>query len=224
MVLQVMSLAARSPKGSLPKGSIGTDSRKDTDTIRLWENYREQAHMWRALSLLQIPATLIALLFALWIWNTRSITLNVPPRPLPGIYDTNEIPDAEYIESATGLVNLIATYQPAVARRQFIKAREMLKEPLLTKFDSEMMGLELSAIEGTSRTQVYYVDPTKTKVERRQGEVIVSLVGERMKLIAGKELPVVTTKYSILLSTLPRNELNPFGLAVSNIGVENIEK
>src|SRR5690606_41834731 len=62
------------------------DGRSEADTIRLWENYREQALMWRALALLQIPATFIALVFALWIWNTRSITLEVPAKPLPGRY------------------------------------------------------------------------------------------------------------------------------------------
>lgn len=200
------------------------DSKNEADTIRLWENYREQALMWRALSLLQIPATLIAIVFAFWVWSTRSVTLNVPARPLPGVYQAEEIPNEQFIEAATSLINLIATYQPAVARRQFDRARSMLKEPLLSRFDSEMVGLELRAIEGSFRTQIFFVDPSRTKVERRRGEVVVTLIGERLKMIAGREMPTVKTKFEVTLSTLPRNDINPYGIVVTNIHVENIAR
>jgi len=38
-----------------------TAARSKNDTIRLWENYKDQALMWRALSLIQIPTTFIAI-------------------------------------------------------------------------------------------------------------------------------------------------------------------
>src|SRR5690606_19183921 len=113
--------------------------RNETDTIRLWENYRDQALLWRAIALLQIPSTLILTIFAFYLWGSTEITLNVPAKPLPGLYSAFEIPDAEFFNVATSYVNLVATYQPAVARRQFVKAREMLKEPMLEIFDREMM-------------------------------------------------------------------------------------
>lgn len=200
------------------------DGRSEADTIRLWENYREQALMWRALALLQIPATFIALVFALWIWNTRSITLEVPAKPLPGRYLANEIPDAEFVEAATGFINLIATYQPAVARRQFEHARQMLLEPMLSRFDAEMVGVELKAIETTRRTQIFFVDPTSTSIERSDTEVIVSLVGDRLKIVAGKELPPATTKFLVKMTTIPRNDLNPYGIVITDIAFENLER
>ena len=41
-----------------------TAARSQNDTIRLWENYKDQAMMWRALSLIQLPTTFIAIIFA----------------------------------------------------------------------------------------------------------------------------------------------------------------
>ena len=191
--------------------------RSENDTIRLWENYRDQATMWRSLALLQIPATSIAILFAIFMWGTRVITLQVPAKPLPGIYAAYDIPDTEFINQATDYVNLIATYQPAVARRQFVSARAMLKEPLLTKFNEEMMTTELQAIENTNRTQVFYIDPTLTTVDRTGNEVTITMVGERSKMIAGQELPTKTSRYRVTMTTIPRNTTNPYGIVITNV-------
>lgn len=198
------------------------DARNETDTLRLWENYRDQALLWRALALLQIPTTLILAIFACYLWASHSITLNVPSKPLPGLYSAQEIPDSEFISVATNYINLIASYQPAVARRQFMKAREMLKEPMLETFDNEMVGTELKAIENTTRTQLYFVDPTKTTVVRQDNYVTITMTGERMKLVAGKQLPVVLTKFTVVLTTIPRNDLNPYGIVIENSSVENV--
>lgn len=198
------------------------DSRNETDTIRLWENYRDQALLWRALALLQIPSTLILAIFACYLWGTRSITLNVPAKPQPGLYLAEEIHDSEFISVATEYINLIASYQPAVARRQFLKARELLKEPMLETFDKEMVGTELKAIENTTRTQLFFVDPTKTQIVRQDNYVTVSMTGERLKLVAGKQLPVMMTKYTVVMTTIPRNTLNPYGIVIENGMVENV--
>lgn len=37
------------------------EGRGDNDTVRLWENYREQALLWRGLALLQMLVTFTAL-------------------------------------------------------------------------------------------------------------------------------------------------------------------
>jgi len=192
-------------------------SRSQSDTLRLWENYQDQASMWRSIALLQIPATAIALMFAIFMWATRSVTLQVPGKPLPGTYPAWDIPDTEFTDVAIDYINLIATYQPAVARRQFDAAKEMLKEPLLTKFNDEMMVTELQAIEATNRTQVFYLDPTKTRVQRTGNEVTVSVIGDRSKMIAGQELPIVTSRFKVTMTTIPRNVLNPYGIVIQNV-------
>jgi hypothetical protein len=192
-------------------------SRSNNDTIRLWENYKDQALMWRSIALLQVPATSLAVLFAIVMWATREITLQVPSKPLPGQYDVSDIPDTEFINVANDYVNLIATYQPGTARKQFEYAASMLKEPLLTKFNQEMRGPELAAIENTSRTQVFFVDPLKTKVTRENGRVIVAVTGERWKVISGAPLPTVTSRFRVEMSTVPRNSVNPFGIVIQSV-------
>ncbi len=194
-----------------------TAARNNNDTIRLWENYKDQALMWRALSLIQLPTTFIAVIFALVMWSTREITLSVPSKPMPGMYAAQDIPDTEFVNVANDYVNLVATYQPNTARKQFEVARAMLKEPLLTKFNDENMGSELPAIETTLRTQVFFVDPLKTKVERDGNKVYVSISGERWKVIAGAPIPSVTSRYRLELTTIPRNPVNPYGIVITNI-------
>lgn len=198
-------------------------AKHDTDTIRLWENYRDQALLWRSLALMQIPTTLVVLLFATGLWFTRKITLNVPRNPQPGIYSATDLPDEKFIESATEFVNLIASYQPAVAEAQFRKAREMLYAKLLEKFDSEMMNTELKAIQNTNRTQVFFADPAKTKIKRvGPSEVWVQLEGEREKVVAGKELEPINSRYVVVLTTVPHNVLNRYGIVVSNVVLKTI--
>ena len=218
-----MGKAAQAKK--LIKNASVIDNRHESDTVKLWESYREQALLWRALSLLQIPATLVAVLLAYYMANTRNITLKVPQKPLPGLYAVQEIPDSEFVDVATEFVNLIATYQPTVARRQFTAAMDLLKEPMLSKFHDEMMQIELKAIENTNRTQIFFVDPLRTTIRRgRKRQVTVSLAGERMKIISGKELPLVKTRFTITMTTIPKNRFNPYGIVVTNIVAENLKK
>ena len=192
-------------------------TRSESDTIRLWENYKDQALLWRSLSLIQFPMTCAALIFALVMWSTRVINLTVPSKPEPGIHVAQDIPDTEFVNAANTYVNLVATYQPITARNQFTVAASMLKEPVYTKFKEEMMGAELGAIESTARTQVFFTDPLRTKVTRNGSEVVVSLVGERWKVIAGSPLPTVTSRFTITMSTIPRNPLNPYGIVITGV-------
>jgi hypothetical protein len=205
------------------KSAAVVDARGDTDTFRLWENYKDQALLWRSIALLQLPTTGIAIILSMFLWHTRKVTLNVPRQPMPGLYNAEEIPNEVFTEFATDFVNLIATYQSAVARPQFLKAREMMNAKMLQQFDEQMMNDELKAIENTSRTQIFFVDPTKTKVTRDKDNpsfVTIDLVGERLKVVAGKELPTVKTKFSVTLTTIPRNALNAYGLIVTNLAAE----
>lgn len=199
------------------------DARKESDTLRLWESYRDQAVLWRALALLQIPTTAIIAVLCFTLYTNRKIELKVPAKPLPGIYTAQEIPDSEFIDVATNFINLIATYQPAVARRQFTHARQILQEPMLERFDREMMVTELKTIESTARTQLFFVDPLKTRIFREGNTVEVTLTGERLKMIAGRQVPAVTTTFSIAMTTIPRNELNPYGIVINNVAFDNVD-
>lgn len=199
------------------------ESRHQSDTIRLWESYRDQAMLWRALALLQIPATFIALVFALIMWSNTTPIINVPLKPMPGQYPLNELPEPVLIEYSTDFLNLIATYQSSVARRQFLKAREFLDGRYLRQFDADIMDAELKTIEATGRTQVFFVDPTKTKVERFGNDVLVHFTGDRQKYVGGKDMPLQITEYTFKLGTIPKNADNPYGLVVREIGIQNLQ-
>lgn len=198
------------------------DSRNQTDTIRLWESYRSQALFWRAIALLQIPATLAAILFAWAIWSESTIILNVPYKPLPGQYPINDIPDGSFIDYATNYINLIATYTPAVAERQFKEAEKYLADPALSLFRNEFLNEELKLIKTTSRSQIYLPDPSNISVTRHGQEVVITITGERQKYIAGKELPLLKGKYTVYMTTVPRNPLNEYGMTITNVTYEDI--
>jgi hypothetical protein len=143
---------------------------------------------------------------------------------MPGVYAAQDIPDNEFVNVAMDYINLIATYQPRTARRQFEAASAMLKEPLLTKFKEEILNSELGAIENSSRTQVFFVDPLKTGVARRGNDVMVSIEGERWKVIAGAELPTVTSRFRVTMTTIPRNQLNPYGIVITSVSFKSNTK
>ncbi|NLF24150.1 MAG: hypothetical protein GX589_00630 [Deltaproteobacteria bacterium] len=212
-----MATLARQAAKKIINDSRFREAKADNDTVRLWENYREQALLWRALALLQIPGTFIALFFALVMWINRETILNVPAKPLPGYYAASEIPDAEFISVASDWVNLVATYQPLVVSKQFDEAARWLVEPMLTRFKTEMLEQEVATVKNTMRSQVYYVDPTRTMIERdEEDNVIVTLVGERLKIVAGINVPSTITQFRITMTTQPRNKLNEYGIVIIN--------
>ncbi|MCB0328493.1 MAG: hypothetical protein KDD70_02485 [Bdellovibrionales bacterium] len=198
------------------------ESKGEADTFRLWESYREQANLWRIIAVLQLFGSFLLICFIFYLYSTRTVTLHVPRQPLPGQYSINEIPEAALIEAATEVVNLIATYQPHIAEKQFRSALELLEEPALTIFKEKMLGVELNAIRSTSRSQVLWVDPSRNKIEPMPDGIRVSLTGERQKFIAGKQVPPTFTRYSITFVTRPRNRINQYGLVATKIEVENV--
>jgi hypothetical protein len=198
------------------------DARNTGDTIRVWESYREQAGMWRALALLQVPVAALSLVFALVTWTNRKTILNVPPKPLPGVYQAQDIPDSEFVDAATNFVNLISTYQYVIARRQFTRASELIINPLLERFKADYLETELRTIETISRSQVFFVDPSKTRIKREGSAVTVTMEGDRMKVVAGRELDPEKTKYTVTLRTIPRTDINPYGIVVQDLSIENV--
>ncbi len=196
-----------------------TAGRAGADTIKLWEGYREQAYMWRALSLIQMPATFLSIAAALVMYFFADTIIEVPERPQPGFYSIKQLPDSQFIDAATNLVNLVATYQPAVARRQFKMAQKYLWEPALTEFQTKMMGPEINSIEQTKRSQMFFINPRLIKVNRYPDydRVIVRVPGLRQKLIGDKAQQPEEMVYYIKMTTIPRNVSNEYGIVVVDI-------
>ena len=200
------------------------EGKRSNDTLRLWENYRDQAQLWRALALIQIPAFLLLLIFSYTVYLKRSISFSVPAKPLPGMYELNEVPDAEFISVAEEFVNLIATYQPQVAKRQFIKASEMLIEPFLSTYESRILEKDLKVIKETKRSQILYIDSNQTTINRYDDLVYVSIIGDRENIINGSEPEIVKYEYRVSMKTIPRTRLNPYGIVVIDLNISNKNK
>jgi hypothetical protein len=200
------------------------EARSDQDTVRVWENYREQALLWRGLALLQILVTFISIIAAIFFYVNRQINLNVPAKPLPGYYPAGEIPQSEFISVATDFVNLIGTYQHRIAERQFTEASKFLVEPILSKFETDIIKTELNLVVQTLRTQMFFVNPTRTAFRAiDQKNVAVDLIGDRIKTIAGKEYDSQIIKYTVYLTTVPRNTFNPYGIVIYNLELAKLE-
>ena len=195
------------------------EGRGKADTIRLWEGYRDQALMWRALTLLQLPITFVALVSALVMYFSADTVIEVPQRPLPGNYSVKELPDAEFIAVATEVVNLVSTYQPTIAKEQFVTTQKYLWEPALTEFEKTMLGDELRAIQETGRSQLFFVDEDLIKVERspEHEEITVRVPGRRLKLIGNRPVAEDERVFYLTMTTVPRTEHNKHGIVVINI-------
>lgn len=196
------------------------EGRRENDTIRLWEGYKDQAILWRTLTLLQLPVTAALVIFCLVLWSTRTVKVLAPAEAKPGTVAIADIPDNHFVDMATDFINLIGTYRWATAERQFQEARKFLIEPTLTRFDQEIYGSELRAIQATNRSQFLFVDPSKTKLERKRDEVTVTFTGDRQKYVSGKEIPSSELTITLTMKTIPKNVLNPLGIVISKFNVD----
>jgi len=195
------------------------DGRAGADTIRLWEHYRDHAYMWRSLALWQFPCTMLALGAAMMMFFMADTVIEVPEKPQPGHYSIKQLPDAEFIDIATKVVNLMTTYQPHNAREQFYATRKFLWEPALSEFENAMVKEQLRIIEETSRSQIFFIDTKQIKIERFADldKVVVRIPGVRQKLIGQKPLPPDEMVYYIKMTTIPRNIHNEYGVVVVDI-------
>ena len=200
--------------------------RSGSDTIKLWESYRDQAYLWRALSLLQMPATFLAIFLSIVLYFTRDEIIEVPAMPQPGFYSVKKLPDSHFISFGEDIINLIATYQPASAKRQFQSAREFLWEPALSNFDNDFMPNEVRTILETSRSQLFLVHRDLRNVERNkdQDHVIVRLVGEQVKYIGQNLLSPEYVVFYLKMTTIPRNKHNNYGIVIQDIRKETLSK
>ena len=196
--------------------------RAGNDTIKLWEGYKEQAILWRALALLQMPTTFIAVCTALVMFFFKDTVIEVPPVPQPGHYSVKELPDAAFINVANEIVNLIATYQPEKAPMQFRAVRQFLWEPALSAMQ-EFANEELPNIAQLRRSQVFFPIRGLTTVQRNQADdtITVRIVGKRHKFIGEGLVGVGNQVYTVILFTVPRNVTNQYGIVAKGVIVES---
>lgn len=195
------------------------DGRAGEDSIRVWDRYKERAHFWRAIALLQIPLAIIALIAMISMYFSGDTIVQVPDRPQPGSYSMKKLPDSEFINVAVEVANLVTTFTPATADRQFKAARKFLWEPALSQFETDKIQVELRMIQETSRSQLFFIDTKQIKVERLPeiDSVVVRLPGVRQKLIGNQAIPPDQLVAYVRMTTIPRNEMNEFGIVVTDM-------
>ncbi len=204
------------------------DKHVGADPMKLWEAYREQSLMWRALALLLLPGTLLAVTMAFTTFFWSDTRIEVPPAPEPGFYKVDNIPDRVFLQKARRLTTLISSYQPVTAKNQFSEARKMLWEPILSRFQKEYVKDEFKNIKRTNRSQMFYINTKGLQITRFDDHVIVRIAGKRKKFL-GKELSKLDDiAWFVTMSTVPPNALNRYGIVVTNFklveGLEEVER
>lgn len=196
--------------------------RAGSDTIRLWESYKEQAYLWRAMALLQLPATLLALVAVVFLYISRNTIIEVPEKPLPGYYSVRQLPDAEFINVSSEIVNSIASYTSATAEDQFRQARKFLWEPALSQFEEEMIKGELKFINNAKRSQLFVVNRAMIVVTRFPDAdyVAVRVPGIRYRAIGQKQFEPEEVIYYVRMTTIPRNVHNQYGIVITDMRVQ----
>ncbi len=115
--------------------------------------------------------------------------------------DISKVPEKDYVDHAVRVINLISTYVPEEADRQFNQAKEFFAEPALSEFQSTMLSTELAAIKETKRKQHFSHDPKLVKFERflPAGVVVVRIPGIRNRFLGEKPLPPDEIAYYVKL-------------------------
>lgn len=197
------------------------DGRAGADTFRLWESYKEQALLWRIIALAQLPIALIAIIFGVITYMTADIVIEPPETPQPGMYSIKQLPDSEFLKVATDVVNLIATYQPYTAEKQFRKAREYLWEPALSEFEKIFLKERMVQIDEGSRSQAFMINNDLVQVRRYPSldMVIVRIPGTRLSLIGRKPLDDEIAFY-LKMTTIPKSAYNPSGIIIFDVRIK----
>ena len=174
---------------------------------------------WRAMSLGQLPLTTIALIVMLSTYFHADTIIHVADPLEPGLsYPIEDLPDKECINVAMQFIGLTTTYQQYTARDQFELAQKLLVEPALSEFIQKMMGEELTTIEQTGRSQMFFAEPRQMKVDRvpNSTKVVVRLPGYRQQIVNQNVLPPAEVVYYVeLMTTDQAVQHNQFGIVVS---------
>ena len=203
--------------------AVQENARKDSDTLKLWESYKNSAFIWRSFTLIQMPATAVLIALSMYFFVTADTVLNIPLSPEPGSYSAKKLPDSLFVSQAINVSNLISTYQPYTARKQYKIARRYLWEPALSKFEKLYVETDLEAIEETSRSQIFYIDKRRVRVERRGKKIIVRLPGTRQKFIHNTSLDPEQVVWQFEMITIPRNVHNEYGIVIVGIELQGVK-
>lgn len=195
--------------------------------------YREQSYLWRAIALMQIPTTLVAVIVALMCYVNSDNIINVAPRPAPGYFLTSEIPDEEFVKVGIEFLNLISSYQPVTAEKQFNYALNFLMEPVYSLFRNNFLlgspgrDPEIEQIRQIQRAQLFYINRDLISVRRyedqvdpRNSTVEVRIPGELIKVLNGVRQDAVNNDrylaYFVQMRTFPKTIFNPNGIYIVN--------
>ncbi|MCC6934036.1 MAG: hypothetical protein IT292_12430 [Deltaproteobacteria bacterium] len=214
--------------------NIGKEEQQSASLIN--KVYREQSYMWRALALIQFPTTAIAIIIAIVMYVSADVIVDVKPRPAPGYFLVEEIPEQEFIKYSIEFVNLISSFQPSVAERQFRHALNFLQGEFYGQFNIKyLQGLpseqsRLSEIMQLQRAQMFYInrDLVVAQIENdpedpRQDRVIVRVPGELYTFLNGvyQQNRIDYGVYYVTLQTIPNTAFNQNGITIINLRLEN---
>jgi len=196
--------------------SQGAD-RATIEARMMWESYRDQAKMWRALTVFQLPVTALALVLLFLVYTTADTYIEVPERAQVGHYTINQLSDDEFVNFSVKLVKLITTFRSGAARGQFEEARQYLWEPGLSDFVKNWIEGALPRYEYTDRAQFFFIEPRLIKVKREQDRVIVRVPGVEQYAIGGIINSSEEKVYYVALQTVPRTVKNDLGIVAVGI-------
>lgn len=202
------------------KGLELPEGRELNDTIRVWDRFKEEAHYWRAFLLIQICTITVSLLVAISLFFEADAVIEVPEVPSPGIYSAKQLPDSEFIGMATRFVNLIATYQPYTASKQFITAERWLWEPAFSEFEKYYVKGFLKSVKEMSQSAIFQINSRQVMLERHGSTVVVKIPGNSQQLLGSRPLPPEYVVYWLRMTTIPENINNQFGLVIIDLKIE----
>ncbi|MCS6893075.1 MAG: hypothetical protein NZO16_00665 [Deltaproteobacteria bacterium] len=190
------------------------NSKADGQLIHAWQDFQKKADFWRSMFLIQLPLSVFALVFASVIYINRNITLHVPKNPAPGFYSIVDVPDSEFINFSINFANLLFSYTPASIDRQYSAAKTFLAPVTQREFAEFFFKQEIPVVKTTGVSQIFIIDPARTKVNKYKNLFIFSLTGELIRILANRETRHTIATTEITLRTFPHNHLNPYGILV----------
>lgn len=201
----------------------------------LAEGFREQSYLWRMISLIQTPVTVVAIVAALILYITADTIVQVDPKPSPGYYLTSQIPDKEFVLFALEFANLVSTYNSQTAERQFEHASKFLGGELYLDFREQYLNKanpvsNINDILRLDRTQAFFIDKFFIRIKRINNEnpvnnqVEVRFYGVYTKFVKGSNKPDNReAALHITMQTVPNTVFNPNGIVITAFRFEEWE-
>jgi len=194
----------------------------------LAEGFREQSYLWRMLSLIQTPVTIIAIATAMILYVTADTIVHVDPKPSPGYYLTSQVPNKEFVLFALEFANLISTYNSQTAEKQFDHASKFLGGQLYLDFREDRLNKAnpmsvINTILRTDVTQVFFIDKFFIRIDRINSDdpvnnrVKVRFYGTYIKHLKNTNKPVrAEAALYITMQTMPNTVFNRNGIVITD--------